>query len=235
MVTLRWVRRASGYRERMSVLSSAGSASATAGGVVLQGLVRGLAAVRPAHKPMHPKGQVRHGRLFRRGATPPTGVPFLDEAGTVDVVVRESRAVGLPRPLPDVQGLAVRIPDPDGGHGDLLFSTTGLGRLTRYVLTLSRTTYGRPMTTLLPYDTVAGPVVLAARASGESRLELAYAIGDGDWHHFADLLLSTRQPDDPDLTFDAVLNTVPGLEQYAAVRKLREPAYRMARASREES
>ena len=217
------------------MLSSAGSASAAAGGVVLGGLVRGLAAVRPARKPMHPKGVVRQGRLFRRGADPATGVPFLDDAGTVDVVVRESRAIGLPRALPDVHGLAVRVPDPDGGHGDLLFSTTGLGRLSRYVLTLSRTPYARPMTTLLPYETVAGPVVLAARASGESRLELAYAIGDGDWHHFADLLLSTRKDDDPDLTFDAVLNTVPGLEQYAAVRKLREPTYRMARASREES
>jgi hypothetical protein len=181
---------------------------------------------------MHPTGQVRHGRMFRRGADPATGVAFLDEVTPIDVVVRESRAIGLPRALPDIHGLAIRVPDPDGGHGDLLFSTTGLGRLSRYLLTFSRTTYGRPMTTLLPYDTVAGPIVLAAKASGDSRLELAYAVGDGDWHHFADLLLSTRESDDPDLTFDPVENTMPGLEQYAAVRKLREPAYRNARASR---
>jgi hypothetical protein len=219
----------------MSVLSSVGSASAAVVGRVLGGLVGGMAAVRPAAKPMHPKGCVRQGRMFRRGATPATGVPFLDDAGTIDVVVRESRAIGLPRSLPDVQGLAIRVPDQDGTHGDLLFSTTGLGRITRYVLTLSRTPYGRPMTTLLPFDTVAGPVVLAARASGDSRLELAFAVGDGDWQHFADLLLSTRRDDDPDLTFDPVLNTVAGLEQYAAVRKLRAPAYRTARASRAEA
>jgi hypothetical protein len=78
--------------------------------------------------------------------------------------VRESRSVGLPEGLPDIHGLAVRVTNPDGTPGDLLLATTGWGRLTRFVLTVSRTTYGRPMTTLLPYRTDAGPVLLGARS-----------------------------------------------------------------------
>jgi hypothetical protein len=48
--------------------------------------------------------------------------------------VRQSRAVGLPSPAPDIFGLAVRVPTEGGRHGDLLFATTGLGRITRFTL-----------------------------------------------------------------------------------------------------
>jgi hypothetical protein len=160
-------------------------------------------------------------------------VPFLDESRTDEVLVRESRAAGLPRPLPDVRGLALRVPNPDGSVGDVLFSSTGLGRLTRFVLLPTLSTYGRPMTTLLPYDTDAGPVHLGVRATGPDRLELLYAVGGGDWQQLGELELSEREGDQ-DVSFDAVRNTLPGLRQYAAVRRLREPAYAAARSSRGE-
>lgn len=38
--------------------------------------------------------------------------------------------------------------------------------------------------------------------------------------------------DDADVSFDPVTNRLPGLEQYDAVQRLREPAYRTARAAR---
>jgi hypothetical protein len=206
--------------------------SSLAGGA-LGAVFRVAGALRPAAKPLHPDGRLRRGTLRRHGSQPPTGVPFLDEVAIDDVVVRESRATGLPRPLPDVHGLALRVPNPDGSVGDVLFASTGLGRLTRFVLVPTLSTYGQPMTTLLPYDTVAGPVQLGVRSVGRDRLALLCAIGGGEWRQFGELELSESESDE-EISFDAVQNTLPGLGQYAAIRRLREPSYAAARSSRGE-
>ena len=202
-------------------------------GGALGGVFRVLGAVRPTAKPLHPRGTVRHATLHRRGVEPPVGVPFLDLVATDEVLVRESRAAGLPHPLPDVHGLALRVPNPDGSYGDVLFATTGFGWLTRFLLTPTRTPYGRPMTTLLPYDTAAGAVLLGVHAVDDARLELVFAIGRGPWRSVGELVLSERGSDE-DVTFDAVRNTLPGLAQYPAVRRIREPSYHAARSSRGE-
>jgi hypothetical protein len=212
---------------------SVSSTISSAVGSVLGGVTRAGGALRPAAKPLHPKGVVHHARLDRHGAVPPVGVPFLDTVGTDDVLVRESRAAGLPRPFPDVYGLALRVPNPDGTVGDLLLATTGFGALTRFLLVPTRTASGRPMTTLLPYDTAAGPLLIGAHRVGETRLELVFAVGDGEWRPFGELTLFERTSDET-VSFDAVRNTLPGLAQYAQVRRLRAPAYGAARATRGE-
>lgn len=172
------------------------------------------------------------GRLEREGLLPPVGVPLVDQRGIEPVTVRQSRAIGLPAPLPDIHGLAIRVTNPDGSAGDLLLATTGWGRLSRFVLTASRSTYGRPMTTLLPYRTSAGPLLLGARSEVLGTVTLACAIGNGHWRDFASLTVSHHDASDATVAFDPVLNPVAGLEQYAAVARLREPAYRSARRSR---
>lgn len=155
--------------------------------------------------------------------------------------MRISRAVGLPGPLPDVHGLAVRVfldrgaAGEPGGHGDLLFATTGWGRVSRFVLVPTRSRTSRPMTTLLPYRTRGGSVLLGVRASGEASFELAWATPGGGWHHFGDLRLADLPAPDEDVSFDPVRHRLPGLEQYPAVVRLREPAYLRARASRDRS
>jgi hypothetical protein len=216
----------------MTLLATGARAASTAAGAALAAGTRTLAALRPAAKPLHPQGQVLHGRVYRHGTRPATGVAWLDEPGEDDVLVRRSRAAGLPGGLPDVHGLAVRVPGPDGGHGDLLFSTNGWGRLTRFLLVPSRSPEGRPMTTLLPYATARGPVLLGARATGFETFELAVAAPPtGEWTVFADLRLSTVAEGEQ-VSFDAVANRIPGLEQYDVVERLREPSYRTARVSR---
>ena len=214
-------------------LDSVGQAASAAGGLVLGGAARILGAVRPSAKPLHPKGRVVKACLYRDGLGPPLGVEFLDSKGIDEVLVRESRAIGLPGAIPDIQGLAIRVPKPDGSYGDLLFATTGWGKLTRFTLTTSRSTYGRPMTTLLPYRTEAGPIVLGAKAVGGQSVELSCAIGDGEWRRFADLVITEQDGGDPTISFDPVLNQLPGLDQYDAVAKLRAPAYDAARDSRD--
>jgi hypothetical protein len=217
---------------RAHALAPVARTVSSAGGALLSGATRALAAVRPAAKPLHPQGRVLQACLYRHGVKPPLGVEFLDTVSTDEVVVRESRAIGLPRQLPDIQGLAIKLTNADETEGDLLFATTGWGRITRFVLTFSQTTYGRPLTTLLPYSTDAGPVLLGARLSGGHTVELVCSVGDGEWHHFADLRISEAEATDQDVSFDPVRNQLPGLEQYGWVARLRAPAYEEARKSR---
>ena len=218
----------------MAILDPVRHSAASVGGALLATATRTTAALRPAAKPLHPRGRVRQACLYRHGVEPALGVEWLDTVAIDEVVVRESRAVGLPTAVPDIHGLAIRVPNPDGTHGDLLLASTGWGRLSRFVLTASRTTYGRPMTTLLPYRTAAGPLLIGARSGGHETVELSWSVGDGPWRHFADLRLSEQDADDADISFDPVLNRLPGLEQYGWVERLREPSYDEARADRGE-
>lgn len=216
----------------MSALDYVARTASSAGGQILGAATR-LTATRPAAKPLHPRGSVVRGTLHRFGAVKGSGAEWLDHAGDDQVLVRQSRALGLPPLAPDVFGLAVRVPTGGGRHGDLLFATTGLGRLTRFMLLPARSPYGRALTTLLPYRTPAGPVLLSAVFHDETTLVLAWAIRSGVWHSFAELWL--QEPvDEADalLSFDPVKNALPGLVTYDWVRRLREPAYNTARRSR---
>jgi len=225
-----------GYTGNVSVLDSAARAASSAGGQVLRAATRVIAA-RPTAKPLHPRGSIVRGTLHRTGARDRTGAPWLDLAGEDQVLVRQSRAVGLPPPAPDIFGLALRVPTEGDGHGDLLFASTGLGRLTRFTLTPARSPYRRPLTTLLPYRTPAGAVLLSAVFRDETTLALAWAVRLGAWHPFAELRLHRDPADEADMpvSFDPVKNVLPGLETYDWVRRLREPAYLTARRSRRSS
>ncbi len=217
----------------MSILDSATRAASHAGGQVLR-VATGIISARPAAKPLHPRGSVIRGTLHRIGGEERTGAEWLDQAGTADVLVRLSRAVGLPAPFPDIHGLAIRVPTEAGLHGDLLFASTGLGRLTRFTLTAARSPFRRPLTTLLPYRTPSGPVLLSAVFQDTSRVELAWAIRFGPWKTFAALSLDQDPVGEADrpVAFDPVRHGLPGLEPYDWVRRLREPSYATARRSR---
>jgi hypothetical protein len=233
----------------MDVVGTTTRGAAAVGGQALRAAAGALAALRPTPKPLHPAGTVLLATLRRFGGPGTSSSPWLDSAAEDPVLVRISRAVGLPSPVPDVFGLALRVPLDAGRHGDVLFASTGLGRVTRFTLTLGRTPYSRPMTTLLPYRTPSGPVLLgavfarprggehAARdrpSDGRPRLvDLSWARPGGAWHQFARLELpDPTVGDDALVSFDPVLNPLTGLSTYGWVRRLREPSYVVARRSR---
>ena len=171
----------------MTLKVAALHSAASAGGQVLRAAT-GVIALRRAAKPLHPRGAVLGATLVREGSRSPSGVGWIDTPGEDRVLVRESRAVGTTSGLPDFFGLAVRVPVNDS-QADLLFASTGLGRVTRFVLTVGRTPESRPLTTLLPYRAPAGPLVLSAVYAERRRLTFAWAAGSGAWHRFAELTL----------------------------------------------
>ena len=215
-----------GYRVGMALAPvdvlarTAGGALATGAGV--------LGAARRRVKPLHPEGQLRHATLTRTPAAMPSGVAWLDAPGEDAAIVRVSRGIGLPDALPDIQGLAIRILL-DGREADLLLASTGLGRLTRYVLTPTRQPAGRALTSLLPYRSPRGALLLAAVPEPGHGFELRWAGPVGPWHTFGRLDLGASYGDDLAVSFDPVVNVLPGLSHYSWVRLLREPAYWAAR------
>lgn len=212
-------------------VAGGGAAASAAAGAALAAAVRAVAAVRSSRRPLHPRGVLVRAVVERLGSSDRLGVPWLDEPGTESGLVRVSRAVGLPRPLPDVIGLALRVWPGGGGPGDLLFSSTGRGPLTRYLLRPTRRD-DACLTSLMPFRTPRGPVVLGARRISPEEVVLVAAPGlGGQWRAVATVLLG-EQVDDEEVDFDPVLHQVPGLETYPWAARLRRPAYAVARASR---
>ncbi|RZU33427.1 phosphodiesterase [Blastococcus saxobsidens] len=198
-------------------------------------------------RPMHPRGAVFDAVLERHGATPGLGVPWLDEVRTEPVVVRLSRGAGLPAPLPDVLGLAIRLGS-DDAPVDLLLSSTGRGawgRLVPLPRIGAEVTYG----SIMAYSSAAGPIRIAAlpATSGGSSdpgpvagaasdrvlaFTLAAAVGRGAWRPFARLYSTAAQDRlDTAMRFDAVRNAPPGLVPDGPLARFREPSYATARRS----
>jgi hypothetical protein len=215
---------------------------ADAAGRLVAGPVAALTRARGA-KPMHPRGTLFTAVLERTGLA--AGIPWLDATGRDDVLVRISRGAGLPPALPDLLGLAVRVPGER--PVDLLLSSTGRGRWTRRVPVLRRdaaTTYGSIMgyrsargTVLLAADPAGGPLPtagdrLAAAAPGRV-VTLSASVGRGPWQPFGTVRLGEAStPPDRELPFDAVQHPPPGLVADGPMARFRRPAYAAARAAR---
>jgi hypothetical protein len=193
---------------------------------------------------MHPRGTVLDAVLERTGVPDDGGVRWLGEPAREAAVVRLSRGAGLPAPLPDVLGLAVRLPD-GGRPVDLLLSTTGTGRWSRF-LPVPRTDAASPYSSIMGYRSAAGtlrlaavperpqelpsePEPVAAAAPGRA-FRLLVARGTGEWVPFARLVLGSPAADlRPDVRFDAVRNPPPGMRPDGPMARFRAPAYAAAR------
>ncbi len=205
-------------------------------GTVLAHIFGAMGRIRPTPKPLHPRGDLRNATVVRTGCSVPVGVPWIDEPGTDTVQVRLSRATGLPPPLPDFHGLALRIPV-DADYADVLFATTGLGTVSRFVLLLARGPMDRAYSTVIPYETTSGPLLLAAIPNGDSETEFSLACAPmvGAWRNFGRLRIVADQTDVPtgdSVSFDPIINQLPRLRYYPWATALREGAYRAARRSR---
>lgn len=213
-------------------------AGAGSAGQALGALFGAVGQIR-GDRALHPRG-VTYAALATMRRDAASGVPWLDTAGTSPVVVRVSRATGLPSPWPDVHGIAVHVPAEvlsrrDGA--DLLFASTGDSGLGRFLLTARREATGGPLTTLLPVRTAAGPMLFRLQPRGGpasslvgARYQLAYAVGTRPWTLVGEIVVGQPEGNQVDRRrHDPVLHTLPGTEQYPAVAALREPAYRAAR------
>jgi len=168
------------------------------------------------------------------------GVPVLDEPGVHQVVARLSKGGSLPGALPDVLGLAVRLPGPL----DVLLSTCGA---VPWLLRPRTSFTAGPYSSLAPYETDAGPVWIVAWPEGPPvpadpallphalrRGPLLFrlrAVSRDGSSTVATLRVHTPLPD-VDVAFDPVLNDHPSLRQRRWLRRLRRSAYLGSRQAR---
>ncbi|MDQ1124431.1 hypothetical protein [Microbacterium trichothecenolyticum] len=202
-------------------------------------------------RPIHDRGVVLSGAMTWIPDAEPAGLAFIDDAParSVPVVARVSRSLGLPAPLPDIIGLALRF-DTAAWHAhatstpaDIELASTGWNVPARFALLAHRRVERARLGTLLPYRGERGPVLLVARTrsgrapatdprelpgadDGAWVLTLGHATALGPWHPFATLeLRADADQDDRGLRFDAVRRPIPGARAYTWVRAARQPSY----------
>lgn len=199
----------------------------------------------------HPLGVLASGHI-ERTAPAHHGLPI--ESG--EVIGRISKAVGLPSDLPDLIGLAWRMPTHalTARPWDVLMVSTGPGMLARFGLQPTRSWTGTTLSTLMPlrYEqgwwwlraelqtTMGGGLSLDTVGDriddGGVVFDIQQAQGTGAFEPLATLRLSATIPTDQDhdVSFDPTRNTIPGVELGPEwLTALRERAYLRSRQGRD--
>lgn len=198
----------------------------------------------------HPIGVLATGTLHRV-APEGEGLPV----SSSDVVVRVSKALGTPGGVPDLTGLAVRMPPlhADDPPWDLLMATTGGGRLGRLILRPATAWQSATMTTLMPLAHAGKYYWLRARmrtdlaASGLSLeavkdrirtggvvFDIDQAANAGDFRPVARLEISGLVADGTDIAFDPTRNGPADVKLAPGwVTDFRRAAYRRSRQGRD--
>jgi hypothetical protein len=127
--------------------TAAAAAPATAAGFYA------LAALR-RRRSLHPTGVGYQGQLVVGDGPGRPSVPLFQPGAAHSALLRFSRGAGLPEPLPDALGVAVKLPDAHGpgADQDLLLTSSTSRPLLRRLLFPARSFLGRAFSTALPYD-----------------------------------------------------------------------------------
>ncbi|QQQ74354.1 hypothetical protein IOD16_24600 [Saccharothrix sp. 6-C] len=190
---------------------------------------RGLAAARDA-KAFHPRGRWFDGTLT---TTFDPALPL--PVGVTEVSGRLSKGAGTPGGLPDVLGLAFRLPGP----WDVLLSTCVARVLPRFARTWTSGRYG----SISPFRW-RGRLVWLAAVPDDHRLrstslaglpaELGFTLEVGaPWRPVGRLVVRPLDVDRDLPALDPIRNRPPGLDLApAALARVRERAYRGSRRGR---
>jgi hypothetical protein len=213
-----------------------------------------LAALRGG-RALHPVGVGFRASLEVVAAAPGpwAGTALLAPGARHDAVVRFSRGAGLPEPLPDAHGLAVRLPDAygPGRSQDFLVTSSADLPLARRLLFPSRSFLAGSLSSALPYRVGGREVVVllrprprpgpgrwpgtgraladlrAAAATGELAYELRLAGSLGRSRTVA--VLTIGEPLGPAATEALRFNpwtTGPDIRPVGRLNRLRRPSYR---------
>jgi hypothetical protein len=103
---------------------------------------------------VHPHGAAYSARLVVAGAaSAPPAAALLSRPGRHPAIVRFSRSLGVPRPLPDLLGMSVRVPNVygPGRHQDFLMVTSVDAPVLHHVFVPAGDVQQRPYSSSLPY------------------------------------------------------------------------------------
>ncbi|MGV0644757.1 phosphodiesterase [Mycolicibacterium sp. XJ879] len=211
--------------------------------------VRLGAAIR-GRRLFHPNGVMAEG-LLERIAPDGEGLPMT----SCDVIARVSKGIGLPGALPDVAGLAWRLPPPQDLHGctpwDVLLASTVAN--SRIVLSPVATWAGASFSSLMPLqyrDTawwVRARLVTSLEGRGLSLdairdrissdglvFDIDQAPGTDGFRPLARLTLRHTDPSTDDIAFDPTLHSDPDVTLLPRwLGEFRRAAYQRSRQGRD--
>jgi hypothetical protein len=198
----------------------------------------------------HPKGVLAEGVLERIALTG-DGLPMQ----SCDVIARVSKGIGLPGAMPDVAGLAWRIPPPQDLRSctpwDVLLAST-VAR-SRFILAPTRRWSGVTFSSLMPLRFKGGVWWVRARLatkidepglaldtisnqidSGGITFDVEQAKGTGAFQPLARLTLRRLDPSRDDIAFDPILHTDDDVRMAPGwLADFRRAAYQRSREGRE--
>lgn len=123
------------------------------------------------HRVFHPFGEAFTANLVLERKADRWLPEVLARPRRHDAIVRFSRGAGIPDPLPDVLGMAIKLPGlyGEGYDQDWLLVSSGADPVTRHLLIPTLDVLGRPYSTVLPYRRPGGLVTFGAVAEPGKR------------------------------------------------------------------
>ena len=172
----------------------------------------------------HPHGRTYAATLTVTGGLG-TGASVLDAPARHEGVVRLSRGAGLPPPLPDVEGLALRLPGQgvDGVPLDLLVNSAW-----RYVF--APAALAPTWSAILPHRTGSGRVVLLGARPVDGGFTMLLAAPLGPWRTWGHLSLGA-EVEGEHLQFAPTIGA-DDLQPVELFRTLRAQSYDASQAAR---
>jgi hypothetical protein len=206
-------------------------------------------------KAVHPHGVVYDAQLaVPGGEAAPSAAELLSRRGEHRAVVRFSRSVGLPRPIPDLLGVAIRVLDAYGpnAHQDFLLVSSADRPVLHHVFLPATDVQQRPYTSALPYragserflvgvlpdrrsprfdgDNEFERLELAA-GTGQLRFQLAVACLQGRFQPVAELRIGARLAPEADALRFNPWNTGGGMAPVGVLNGARDRAYKLSQAA----
>jgi hypothetical protein len=230
------------------------SPMAQAAGLSL-GAVLGVIAGLRGGKAVHPRGVVYEARLSVTGAgAAPPAATLLSRPGEHRALARFSRSVGLPRPIPDLLGLAIRVLDAHGPgeHQDFLLVSSADRPVLHHIFLPASDVQQRPYTSALPYQASGEHFLVGAlpdhrsprpngdneferlelaAGTGQLRFQLAVAAPKRRFQPVAELRIGARLPPEADALRFNPWNTGGGMAPAGVLNGARDRAYKLSQAA----
>lgn len=231
-----------------SGLGRPGRLAVDAGGYAIGSVLAALSALRRG-KVVHPHGAVHDAELLVAGQGDALGeTELFGSEARRPALVRFSRSLGLPRPLPDLLGMSVRVPDAYGAgrHQDFLMVTSVDAPVAHHLFVPASDVQQRVYSSSLPYRAGGRLLLVGAlpradspRCDGDDELERLAAAADtgalafdlavaepwGRFRPVAELQVGERLPAEMDALGFNPWNTGGGLEPAGTLNRLRDYAY----------
>ena len=234
--------------------SSATRVVSDAAGWAVSGVLAAVAAVRRG-KAVHPHGAVHRATLRVSGdPAAPRAALLLSQPGEHEAIVRFSRSVGLPRPLPDLLGMSIRVLDAYGAgrHQDLLLVTSVDLPLLHHLFVPAGDVQDRVYSSSLPFCAGSERFLVGAMprsdsprpqggdeldrlaraaATGELRFDLAVAPLEGRFRPIAELHVGERLAPELDALRFNPFNCGGGMTPTGVFNRWRAGAYPLSQAA----